>query len=72
MGNAINIIAATCVLILLVLLLRRLFWKKCNPNLLFFLWIFVALRILVPVHIPYMVSPGMEGKWDFLQSAGGL
>lgn len=66
MGNAINIIAATCVLILLVLLLRRLFWKKCNPNLLFFLWIFVALRILVPVHIPYMVSPGMEGKWDFL------
>ena len=72
MGNAINIIAATCVLILLVLLLRRLFWKKCNPNLLYFLWIFVALRILVPVHIPYMVSPEMERHWDFIQSAGIL
>lgn len=31
MGNAINIIAATCVLILLVLLLRRLFWKNVTP-----------------------------------------
>jgi len=56
MGNAINMIFATCVLIMLVLLFRRLFWKKCNPNLLYFLWIFVALRILVPVNIPYILS----------------
>ncbi len=68
MGNAIKIIFATCVLIMLVLLFRRLFWKKCNLNLLYFLWIFVALRILVPVNIPYMVSPGIELQWDFIKT----
>lgn len=34
----------------------------------YFLWIFVALRILVPVNIPYMVSNGIELQWDFIQN----
>lgn len=52
MGNVVNIILGTTILILLILLVRWLFWKRCNPNILYFLWIFVALRILIPINIP--------------------
>ena len=56
MGSAINMILGTTMLILLILLFRKIFWKKCNPNILYFLWLFVALRILLPLHIPLVVQ----------------
>lgn len=56
MESAINMILGTTMLILLVLVFRKIFWKKCNPNILYFLWFFVALRILLPLHIPLAVQ----------------
>lgn len=55
MANTINIILSTSILILLILLIRRVYWKKCNPNILYFLWIFVAIRILFPFSIAYAI-----------------
>lgn len=55
MENTVNMIAGTSILIFIILFIRRLFWKKCNPNVLYFLWLFVALRILLPVNIPFVL-----------------
>lgn len=55
MANAISIIVSTSILILLILLIRRVYWKKCNPNILYFIWIFVAIRILFPFSIAYSI-----------------
>lgn len=55
MENIVNIVLGTTILILLILLARWLFWKRCNPNILYFLWIFVAIRILLPVNIPFVL-----------------
>ena len=52
----INRIVGTSILILVTLLIRRIFWKKCSPNVIYFLWIFVAFRILLPVNIPLEIS----------------
>ena len=52
----INMIVGSGILILVILLVRRIFWKKCSPNVIYFLWIFVAFRILLPVNIPLEVS----------------
>lgn len=49
-------IVGSGILILVILLVRRIFWKKCSPNVIYFLWIFVAFRILLPVNIPLEVS----------------
>ena len=49
-------IVGSGILILVILLVRRIFWKKCSPNVIYFLWIFVAFRILLPVIIPLEVS----------------
>lgn len=49
-------IVGTAILILVILLIRRIFWKKCSPNVIYFLWIFVAFRILIPVNIPLEIS----------------
>ena len=51
-----NMIVGTAILILVILLIRRIFWKKCSPNVIYFLWIFVAFRILIPVNIPLEIS----------------
>ena len=51
-----NMIVGTSILILVILLIRRIFWKKCSPNVIYFLWIFVAFRILLPVNIPLEIS----------------
>lgn len=49
-------IVGSGILILVILLIRRIFWKKCSPNVIYFLWIFVAFRILLPVNIPLEIS----------------
>ncbi|MCM1500022.1 MAG: hypothetical protein NC124_16290 [Clostridium sp.] len=54
MENIVNMVLGTTILILLILLARWLFWKRCNPNILYFLWIFVAFRILLPINIPFV------------------
>ena len=57
-----NMIVGTTILILVVLLIRRIFWKKCSPNVIYFLWIFVAFRILIPVNIPLEISVNFWAK----------
>ncbi len=39
-----------CLLIAVMLMLRKILGKELNPNIRYFLWSFVALRILIPVH----------------------
>lgn len=56
----INMTAGTSILILMTLLIRKIFWKKCSPNVIYFLWIFVAFRILVPVNIPLELPTEVE------------
>lgn len=55
-------IVGTSILILVILLIRRIFWKKCSPNVIYFLWIFVAFRILIPVNIPLEISVNFWAK----------
>ena len=43
-------------LILFMGIVRKLLKKYINPGLIYFLWIFVALRILVPLHINISVA----------------
>lgn len=49
-------IVGTIILMLVILLIRKVFWKKCSPNVTYFLWIFAAFRILIPVNIPLEIS----------------
>ena len=49
-------IVGSSILILMILLIRKIFLKKCSPNVIYFLWIFVAFRILIPVNIPLEIS----------------
>lgn len=58
----INVIVGTSILILAILLIRKIFWKKCSPNVLYFLWIFVAFRILIPVNIPLELPDNSFGR----------
>lgn len=78
----INMIAGTSILILVILLIRKIFWKKCSPNVIYFLWIFVAIRVLLPINIPlelpensfskmFVMDSGMENNLEnnvFLKS----
>lgn len=48
MAASLEIIAETSLLIMAILAVRKLFWRKCNPNIRYFMWIFVAVRILLP------------------------
>lgn len=55
-------------LILFIGIVRKLLKKFINPGLLYFLWIFVALRILMPLHIniPITVAQMPEGSTLYL------
>lgn len=55
MATSLEIIAETSLLIMVILAVRKLFWRKCNPNIRYFLWIFVAVRILLPFHFVWEV-----------------
>ncbi len=52
-------IVGTVVCILVLLGIRWVFRKKINPNVQYFLWILVAMRILLPVHFQ-VVLPQTE------------
>ncbi len=45
--------AGASVLTVVIMLIRRLFGEKLDLNIRYFLWLFVALRILIPVSIDY-------------------
>ncbi|MCH5270671.1 MAG: hypothetical protein J1E83_07965 [Lachnospiraceae bacterium] len=53
--NLFEITVEVSFLILFIGIARRLFKNFINPNLRYFLWIFVALRILVPLHLQISV-----------------
>lgn len=63
-----NMIAGTNILILLILLIRKIFWKKCSPNVIYFLWIFVAIRVLLPVNIPLELPGNAFSKMFVMDS----
>ena len=59
MTSAFHYILGTTLIILVVLLIRKIWGSKCNPNIRYFLWIFVAIRILIPMEISLEVPEGM-------------
>ena len=63
-----NMIAGTNILILVILLIRKIFWKKCSPNVIYFLWIFVAIRMLLPVNIPLELPGNAFSKMVVMDS----
>lgn len=46
-----TILISSCILILLVIGLRKLAWKKISPTLQYGLWLLVAIRLLLPFQI---------------------
>jgi beta-lactamase regulating signal transducer with metallopeptidase domain/alpha-tubulin suppressor-like RCC1 family protein len=64
------------VLTIVILLIRRLFGEKINPNIRYLLWLFVALRILIPVSIDYTLPEigwlGGEKEQVFVQDTVGI
>lgn len=60
--NLAQITVEASVWILLVSLIRSLFGKKCNANVRYFLWLFVALRVLLPVKLDLTVE--IPGNWN--------
>lgn len=50
MNNYFLITVETSFIILAILMIRRMIWKKCNPNIVYFLWIFMAVRMIFPFH----------------------
>lgn len=54
--NLTRITVEVSVLIILITLVRSLFQKKCSPNIRYFLWIFVALRVLLPFKLDLAVE----------------
>lgn len=54
--NLFEITIEVSFLVLFIGIVRKLLKKFINPNLLYFLWIFVAIRILVPLHMNISVA----------------
>ena len=59
MTSVYRYILGTGLIILAVLLIRKIWGAKCNPNIRYFLWIFVAVRILIPLEISLEVPAGI-------------
>jgi beta-lactamase regulating signal transducer with metallopeptidase domain len=54
--NLFEITAEVSVLIVLIGIIRMALKKRLNPNIRYFLWIFVAVRILVPFQFEFSVE----------------
>ena len=59
MTSVYNYLLGTSLIILVIILIRKIWGAKCNPNIRYFLWIFVAVRILIPMEISLEVPAGM-------------
>lgn len=54
--NLFEITIQVSVLIIFIIITRKLFKKRLDPNIRYFLWIFVAIRILVPFRMEFSVE----------------
>lgn len=59
----------TAFLIVVILVLRKLLKKWINPNIRYFLWMIVALRVLIPVHLVLVLPNTAFTDWINRQSA---
>ena len=66
--NLAEITVEVSALILFISLIRALFRKKSNPNVRYFLWIFVALRVLLPFKLDFAVE--MPDNWNRIPFPG--
>ncbi len=64
MLNLAEMTVEVSVLILLISLIRSLFRKKCNPNIRYLLWTFVALRVLIPFKLE--LSLEIPENWNLM------
>lgn len=60
--NLFDITIETSLLIILIRVVNRLLKKKLDPNIRYFLWVFVAIRLLVPFRIELSVE--MPEQWN--------
>lgn len=60
--NLIEITVEVSVLVISIGIVRSLFAKKLNPNIRYFLWIFVAIRILIPFKMELPLE--LPEEWD--------
>ena len=55
MNDILAVSIELAIMILVILVIRKLFWKRCNPNIIYFLWLFVMVRTLIPIHLTFEV-----------------
>lgn len=63
--NLAEITFEVSILIICISLIRSLFRKRLNPNVQYFLWVFVAVRILIPFKLDYSLK--IPESWNFNQ-----
>ncbi len=54
--TGLDMIWSSSLIIAVILVLRKLLGKKCNPNIRYMLWLLVAIRILLPVEFVFEVE----------------
>ena len=60
--NLLDITVETCLLIILIGVINRLLKKRLDPNIRYFLWIFVVVRLLAPVRVIWPVE--VPERWE--------
>lgn len=60
--NLIEITLEASVLVILISIVRGLFAKKLNPNIRYFLWVFVAIRVLIPFKMELSIE--LPEAWE--------
>lgn len=59
-----GMVLGTSLLIGLILLLRKIWGDKCSPNVRYFLWIFVAVRMLVPLQVDWEIVRQVPAAYE--------
>lgn len=54
--NLLEVTIEVSILILLIELIRKIFKKYINPNVMYFLWIFVAVSIIIPIRLEFKIE----------------
>ena len=54
--TGLEMVLSSSLIIAVILLLRKLLGKKCNPNIRYMLWFLVAIRILLPMEFVFEVE----------------
>lgn len=58
MNDILAVSIELAIMILVILVIRKVFWKRCNPNIIYFLWLFVMIRTLIPIHFSVELPVG--------------